>query len=132
MLGMLGVIVLAASVPIVSAETLWLMGGGALGAFLRALRTGGQKNLGLETVHDCFIGVLIGALWTIEIPGLSLVWPPFGFSPAASQVQRALLVGAVVFIAVEGIKQALMKWGQGYLAKLGVQETPKKEDKPDA
>jgi len=131
MAGMLGVIVLATAVPVVSAESLWLMGGGIIGAIVRALWTRGQKNLGLETVHDAFIGLLIGALWTVEIPMIGGIWPPFEFSVNASYVQRALLVSVFVLVAVEGIKQCLVRWGQGYLSKLGGPELQKKDEPVD-
>ena len=107
-------------------DAVWLMVGGVVGALARALWTRGQKNLGWETLHDCFIGAAVGLLWTVEIAPLSLVWPPFELSDTASTVQRAGLIAVFVSVTVEMLKQALMRWAPAYMERFtGPPEVPK-------
>ena len=113
-------------------DAAWLMVGGVVGALARALWTRGQKNLGWETLHDCFIGGGVGLLWTVEIAPLSAVWPPFELSASASTLQRAGLVAVFVSITVELLKQGLIRWAPAYIQRFtgGAPPEPPKPPTP--
>lgn len=113
-------------------DALWLMVGGVVGAFVRAFRTSGQKSIGLETLQDCFLGAVIGLLWTVEVGPLGTVWPPFELSAKASTVQRAGLVAAFVWLTIEVIKPLLFKWVPTYMARFtgGLPPEPPKPPAP--
>ena len=113
-------------------DALWLMLGGVVGAFIRALRTSGQNNMGLETLQDCFLGAVIGLLWTVEVGPLGAVWPPFELSAKASTVQRAGLVATFVWLTVEILKPLLFKWVPTYMARFtgGLPPEPPKPPAP--
>ena len=99
-------------------DAAWLMVGGVIGAFFRALRTSGQKNVGWETLQDCFLGAAIGLLWNVEIGPLGAIWPPFELSEKASTVQRAGLVAVFVWLTVEIVKPFLFRWAPKYAERL--------------
>lgn len=108
----------AVAVPCVASSTalepLVLAVGGIVGAFARAFFIKHQNKWGRETVFDCFLGLLLGLLWTVPAFG---VWPPFDFSPASSYVQRAAIVAIVAMVAVEIVKRILIRWAPEFLER---------------
>ena len=110
-----------------SPEPLILAIGGVLGAFVRAFFIKHQATVSKETGFDCVIGLLLGLLW--NVPFLSL-WPPFGFDPGSSYVQRAAIVAIVAMVGVEILKRILIKWAPAFLEDRLEAVLPRRADKP--
>lgn len=104
--------------------------GAVIGVLVRVLFTRGQSPWSRETGQDAFLGVVLAVAWTVPIPGLSLLWPPFSFPAAIPAWQQGVLFAGIVWLFIELAKKALLMWAPKWFAKYTGQvdeaEPPKK------